>query len=71
VRSIPAIEALLKVAPSSIFQASSDRPRQMSQITGLISGLPCYEVTVSRDLDEVGHTLLSLVDSLVSPRGDQ
>lgn len=70
VRSIPAIEALLKVAPSSIFQASSDRPQQMSQITALISGLPCFEVTVSRDLHEVGHTLLSLADSLVSRRGD-
>jgi hypothetical protein len=71
VRSIPAIEALLKVAPSSIFQASSDRPRQMSQIAGLISGLPCYEITVSQDLDEVGHAVLWLVDSLLNPGGAQ
>jgi hypothetical protein len=57
--------------PSSIFQASSDRPRQMSQIAGLISGLPCYEITVSQDLDEVGHAVLWLVDSLLNPGGAQ
>jgi hypothetical protein len=70
-RLISTAEAVLKTAPSTIFQASSDRARQMTQITGLLAHLPCYEVSVSSDLEEVGGRILKLVDELARKEHDR
>ena len=67
-RRIPAVEAFLQAAPTSILQATSDRGQQMSQIKNLLTGLPTYELSVSADFLEVGDAVLRFVDTLIAGR---
>jgi hypothetical protein len=64
-RSIPRVEAFLHAAPSSLFQASADHEQQLAAISALLAALPCFELAVSDDLNDVGSGVLRLVDSLL------
>lgn len=64
VREIESRELIQKALPSTILQAPSGQRQLLARLTGLLSPLPSFHLTLSPDLSESGDAILALLDSV-------
>lgn len=66
VREIESRELIQKALPSTILQAPSGQRQLLARLTGLLSPLPSFHLTLSPDLSESGDAILALLDSVIA-----
>ena len=63
IRAIPAIKALAGVAPSTFFNLPGSGKAELAGLARLLNRVPCYEMSLSSDLDANPQALRSLIEN--------